>query len=415
MSRSDSFDHGVSDWLHADAEHRVPAHLDAVLRRTRSERQRPAWSSLERWLPMQSTARFAPAPRLAWLLVVLGLILALGATAVLVGSRRATPSPFGAVGIGTVLYGTPDGDINALDTRTNENVALLTGPTLDTRPQYSPDGTRFVFERRIAGASGVAIMLANADGSNPTELISPLEPVSWLEWSPKGDRLAAIGAVNGQDGLWVVPLVGEPTLVRLEEPGTSIGIVDKPRWLPSGDALLFLAGPMDTVAPTGLYRARADGSGMVPVVEPVSPGPAEFAVSPDGTRVAYSIRDGDSTVIHIVDLGTSADAALAFDGVSVARNPRWSPDGSRLVFERVDGATYGLAVGSVDGGPVVDIGPKRSDGSGGADARFLPDGNRIMAFYNADRTAWLLDVAGGEGIQLDDEIVTPGTWTLTTP
>ena len=59
------------------------------------------------------------------------------------------------------------------------------------------------------------------------------------------------------------------------------------------------------------------------------------------------------------------------------------------------------------------IGPKRSDGSGGADARFLPDGNRIMAFYNADRTAWLLDVGRRAGIQLDDEIVTPGTWTLT--
>ena len=59
---SDAFDRHVSDWLHADAEHRVPEHLDAVLRRTRTERQRPAWSSLERWLPVQTTLRFTPAP-----------------------------------------------------------------------------------------------------------------------------------------------------------------------------------------------------------------------------------------------------------------------------------------------------------------------------------------------------------------
>ncbi len=72
MNPTDSFDRNVSDWLHVDAEHRVPAHLDAVLRRTRSERQRPAWSSLERWLPMESTARFAPVPRFAWVLAIVG-------------------------------------------------------------------------------------------------------------------------------------------------------------------------------------------------------------------------------------------------------------------------------------------------------------------------------------------------------
>ena len=63
MNRSDGFDHIVSDWLHADAEHRVPDHLDAVLRRTRTERQRPAWSSLERWLPVQPTLRLTRGPQ----------------------------------------------------------------------------------------------------------------------------------------------------------------------------------------------------------------------------------------------------------------------------------------------------------------------------------------------------------------
>ena len=62
MNPSDAFDRHVSDWLHADAEHRVPEHLDAVLRRTRTERQRPAWSSLERWLPMDTLSRTSLRP-----------------------------------------------------------------------------------------------------------------------------------------------------------------------------------------------------------------------------------------------------------------------------------------------------------------------------------------------------------------
>src|SRR4051812_26563303 len=56
MNRTDRFDDLISDWLHADAEHRVPEHLDAVLRRTRTERQHPAWSSLQRWFPMDMVA-----------------------------------------------------------------------------------------------------------------------------------------------------------------------------------------------------------------------------------------------------------------------------------------------------------------------------------------------------------------------
>ena len=72
MITNDAFERKVSDWLHADAEHRIPDHLDAVLRRTSVERQRPAWSSLERWLPVDTTfaGRLTPAMRPAWPLVV---------------------------------------------------------------------------------------------------------------------------------------------------------------------------------------------------------------------------------------------------------------------------------------------------------------------------------------------------------
>ena len=81
MNRTDRFDDIVSDWLHADAEHRVPEHLDAVLRRTRTERQRPAWSSLERWLPVDTTLRLAPVPRGAaavWSCSALAIAWAIG-------------------------------------------------------------------------------------------------------------------------------------------------------------------------------------------------------------------------------------------------------------------------------------------------------------------------------------------------
>src|SRR6476620_6642893 len=103
MNRDDTFDPTIADWLHAEADHRVPEHLEAVLRRTRTERQRPAWSSLERWLPVQTTLRFTPAPRVAWLLVVLGLIIAIGAAALWIGTRQRLPQPFGPARNGAIV------------------------------------------------------------------------------------------------------------------------------------------------------------------------------------------------------------------------------------------------------------------------------------------------------------------------
>ena len=73
-----SFGRSLSAWLDEEARNHAPAHLDAVLRRTRPRPPATGWSSLERWLPVQTTLRFSPVPRVAWILVVLALLIALG-------------------------------------------------------------------------------------------------------------------------------------------------------------------------------------------------------------------------------------------------------------------------------------------------------------------------------------------------
>jgi Tol biopolymer transport system component len=290
MTSTNDFERDVSAWFHADAEHRVSPHLDAVLRRTRSERQRSAWSSLERWLPMQSTAHFAPAPRLVWLLAVVGLVLALSATAIFIGSRRTEPSPFGESSRGTVLYSAADGDIYALDTASNQATTLIQGETLDADPMSSPDGSTFVFTRRLPGGSTPSLMIAAADGSDIRTLVGGVTATGDISWSPSGDRLAVIGTVEGRRGLWIVGTDGTRTLVRPEEGGTGDGLLREPTWLPNGQDLLFVGGPIDTGTPTaGLYQVHADGSDVRSIVAPKVPGPTQSSLSPDGSRVAFAV------------------------------------------------------------------------------------------------------------------------------
>ena len=174
MNRPDDFAPTVSAWLHEDARHHAPDDLDAVLRRTRTERQRPAWSSLERWLPVQTTLRFSPVPRVAWILVVLALVIALGVAAALtIGSRpHPLPPPFGPARNGLIVYGGSDHDIHALDLATGTTTSLITGTEGDHRPVLSPDGTKVLFLRdtttidMVIGGYEPMIMVANGDGTN---------------------------------------------------------------------------------------------------------------------------------------------------------------------------------------------------------------------------------------------------------
>ena len=64
MTSRDGFDRHVSEGLHADAEHRVPEHLDAVLWRTRLASSRKATSNRPCRLFSMLLAQYPPSDKL---------------------------------------------------------------------------------------------------------------------------------------------------------------------------------------------------------------------------------------------------------------------------------------------------------------------------------------------------------------
>ena len=125
-------------WLLTElAEPRTPDYLDDLLWQTANTSQRPAWSILERWLPMVDIARQPViAPRIPLRMVGLGLLvitLLLGAVAVLmIGTQRNLPPPFGPARNGLIAYSS-GGDIYSVDPLTGAEVALVSGPETDPR------------------------------------------------------------------------------------------------------------------------------------------------------------------------------------------------------------------------------------------------------------------------------------------
>lgn len=415
MKRPSSFDPRIAAFLDREAGRSSPDYLDDILRVTARARQRPAWTSLERWLRVDIAANRSvfgrPIPwRPLGVLIALALLLA-ALVAVTVGSRPRLPEPLGRAANGLVAYGV-GGDIVAVDPATGTSSVIVGGPTNDETPDFSRDGSRFVFARETATPDRWVLVVADADGTDQRTLTPPGYP-EWNVWSPDSTRVAVVDVAPAVPTLSIFALDGSaPQILDLD--GMK---AERVAWRPDGTGLVFRGvGP----GLHGLYTVNVDGSGLRPILPPTSIETdwMEMSLSPDGTRVAYTKWVVDRPFIRVVEIASGVDRELAFAGhgeTTADGWARWSPDGTQLVFTRLDVPANHLAVGPAAGGVVVEMGPGLQSFTDGAQAEFAPDGSKVIARYGFDASTWILDVSGGPGTKLADDISALASWQRRAP
>jgi dipeptidyl aminopeptidase/acylaminoacyl peptidase len=417
MTTRSDLDRSLAAWFNATADDATPDYLDEIVERVARQPQRPWWSSLERWLPMDTTfsARLAPAVRPAGVLIVVGLLIAVVVAAVLIaGSQRRLPPPFGLARNGDFVFAA-NGDIYRFDSAGGSFEPLVTGPSWDFGAGFSRDGTRFSFGRFMADPSkvgedqGLAIVVANADGSNVRQITPAMKGNCWSDWSPDGRYL--LFRTERQDGYGLLAVLDvENGTIKEIDPGLSVRCSMIGYRPPTGDEIIFRG---DTPVRHGVFAIRPDGTGLraLNTEHPICDCDTGY-VSPDGRYVAVDRWDDSGVRLWLLDIDTGAERLVPIPAGHTSRGGTFSPDGTQIAFPMLhriapNQNAYVVAVAPVDGSaqPRV-LGPEVTLPAGTDEAfvssTFTPDGTQLIAAYPDNPTSpintiWLLPIDGSPG------------------
>ena len=193
------------------------------------------------------------------------------------------------------------------------------------RPSFSPDGQLVAFERQAAGGRPHVWLLDLARGSVRALTQGPIAAHD-PDWDRDGRRVYVVVEAAGQRTLQAVdPTDGQMTLVANLANGETPLL--RPRLSPDGTRLAYTRSSEGQLEVW--VRTLADGRDAR--VARAGDGVAFPVWAPDGRALAVGVwRDGHAQV-HVVDLATG-DITQVSSGVDQAWVRSWSPDGTRIAF-----------------------------------------------------------------------------------
>ena len=229
------------------------------------------------------------------------------------------------------VYAAPCDDLDRYDTETGAHSRLL---GCADRISISPDATKAA----VGGDHGLPIVDLR-DGKQ-IDFIELGEPVFPIAWSPSGRWLqwAACGSEADTSDPCKIAIGSQDDASRNRLPGGEGGGFSVAQWLPDESHVTYPKGGSE-----GWLIGNGDGSDLKPLATdsalvPFLGSGLPAAVSPDGTRFAYSwgpYVGGHTTVIDLWEAaidGSERRNLTNFEPGAQVRGAAWSPDGRTIAL-----------------------------------------------------------------------------------